>query len=179
MASLICRTAMRPHVLPAVLPVENGPITRRGRGRSSPMVCRRGLQYIPPKQHRARLTAGTMRMRRCNTRRCFDPSAEKLTLPQNARGRFLAHLARRRGERMAAHHPISADLRWPPLGSVWGQIQPFDHGRGVADRDRLWRLGRDPSTSACGTSHRFAETAGWGQKSGIGGPVTDIDEPML
>jgi len=44
------------------------------------MVCRRGLQYIPPKLDRARLTAGTIRMRRCNTRRCCDPSAEKLTL---------------------------------------------------------------------------------------------------
>jgi hypothetical protein len=44
------------------------------------MVCRRGLQYILPKLDGARLTAGTIRMRRCNTRRCFDPSAEKLTL---------------------------------------------------------------------------------------------------
>ncbi len=43
------------------------------------MVCRRGLQYVP-KPDGARLTAGTIRMRRCNTRRCFDPSAEKLTL---------------------------------------------------------------------------------------------------
>jgi hypothetical protein len=31
------------------------------------MVCRRGLQYIPPKLDGARLTAGTIRMRRCNT----------------------------------------------------------------------------------------------------------------
>src|SRR6516165_5934629 len=92
--------------------------TRAGQEQSDGVPAR--ITVHTPKQHRARLTAGTMRMRRCNTRRCFDPSAEKLTLPQKARGRFLAHLARRRGERMAAHHPISADLRWPPLGPVWG-----------------------------------------------------------
>src|SRR5262249_47849339 len=33
-----------------------GPITGRGRGRSGPMVCRRELQYIPPKLDGARLT---------------------------------------------------------------------------------------------------------------------------
>ena len=58
----------------AVLPVgnwsNNG--TTAGQEQSDDVPAR--ITVHPPKLDRARLTAGTMRMRRCNTRRCFDPS---------------------------------------------------------------------------------------------------------
>ena len=67
----------------AVLPIgnwsNNG--TRARQERSDGVPAR--ITVHPRSWIEARLTAGTMRMRRCNTRQCFDPSAEKLTCPKS------------------------------------------------------------------------------------------------
>ena len=53
------------------------------------MVCRRGLQYIPPKLDGARLTAGTIRMRRCNTGDASTRLQRNSPSPKTRGGGFL------------------------------------------------------------------------------------------